>query len=78
MEFSDYYYDENMEQTNISKENKITIKDLYPQLNEEELAEAEFNLKRYFEICMEIYHDNEDRIEEFVKEVLEKEGKNII
>ncbi len=67
-----------MEQVNNIDEKKITNKDLYPQLSDEELEEADYNLKRYFEICLEIYKDNEDRIEEFVKEVLEKEGKNIV
>lgn len=50
----------------------ITIKDLYPELNEEELAEAEFNLKRYFEICKEIY---EDYSEEELKKLLEESRK---
>lgn len=54
------------------EEKRITIKDLYPQLSDEELEEAEFNLKRYFEICKEIY---EDYSEEELKKLLEESRK---
>lgn len=33
----------------------ITIKDLYPHLNDEELKEAEDNLDRYVELVLRIY-----------------------
>lgn len=38
-----------------NKEKPITIKDLYPNLSEEELVQAEQNLKRYVEIVSRIY-----------------------
>lgn len=37
----------------------ITIRDLYPRLNEEQLKEAEENLERYLELVLRIY----DRIQ---------------
>jgi len=33
----------------------LTIADLYPDMNEAELAEAEYNLKRYLEIVRGIF-----------------------
>ncbi len=36
-------------------EKKLTIKDLYPNLSEEEQAEAEFFLERYLDIVMRIF-----------------------
>jgi hypothetical protein len=33
----------------------ITIRGLYPQLNEEQLKEAEENLERYLELVLRIY-----------------------
>ena len=33
----------------------ITIRDLYPHLNEEQLKEAEENLERYLELVLRIY-----------------------
>jgi hypothetical protein len=38
---------------------KISIRDLYPELDENELAIAERNLRRYVEIAMEICRDQE-------------------
>ncbi len=37
------------------KEQDITIRDLYPRLNEEQLKEAEENLERYLELVLRIY-----------------------
>jgi len=37
------------------KEQGITIRDLYPHLNEEQLKEAEENLERYLELSIRIY-----------------------
>ena len=37
------------------KEEHITIRDLYPHLNEEQLEEAEENLERYLELVLRIY-----------------------
>jgi len=37
------------------KEKDITIRDLYPHLNEEQLKEAEDNLERYLELVLRIY-----------------------
>ena len=48
----------------------ITIKDLYPQLNEGQLRDAEYNLKRYFEICLEIYRTNAEKIEKRLKNII--------
>lgn len=36
-------------------EEDITIRDLYPHLNDEELKEAEENLERYLELILRIY-----------------------
>jgi hypothetical protein len=37
------------------KDREITIRDLYPNLNEEQLREAEENLRRYLETAWEMY-----------------------
>lgn len=37
------------------KEQDITIHDLYPRLDEEQLKEAEENLERYLELVLRIY-----------------------
>jgi hypothetical protein len=34
-----------------------TLRELYPTLSEQELTEAETNLRRYFEIALDIYGD---------------------
>ena len=34
---------------------EMTIRDLYPHLNEEQLKEAEENLERYLELVLRIY-----------------------
>lgn len=36
-------------------QNKITIRDLYPHLNEEQLKEAEENLDKYLGVVLKIY-----------------------
>ena len=36
-------------------ERRITIRDLYPELNEEELREVEENLERYIKLTLRIY-----------------------
>ena len=38
-----------------SKDREITIRDLYPHLNNEELKEAEDTLKRYIELELRVY-----------------------
>lgn len=38
-----------------STQPKLTIKELYPNLSEEELIEAEENLERYLEVVMRIF-----------------------
>jgi hypothetical protein len=42
-------------QTGSSKGQDITIRDLYPHLDEEQLEEAEENLERYLELVLRIY-----------------------
>jgi hypothetical protein len=37
------------------KDREITIRDLYPNLNEEQLREAEENLERYIELSVRMY-----------------------
>jgi hypothetical protein len=37
------------------EEREIAIRDPYPHMNEEELAEAEANLKRYVAVIVRIY-----------------------
>jgi len=38
-----------------SKPTEITIRDLYPHLNDEQLKEAEENLGRYLEVTLRVY-----------------------
>jgi len=38
-----------------SNEPAVTIRDLYPHLNDEQLKEAEENLDRYLELTLRIY-----------------------
>lgn len=38
-----------------TKKESTTIKDLYPHLNEEQLKEADENLKRYLEVVLRIF-----------------------
>jgi hypothetical protein len=40
---------------NKRQEEPITMRDLYPHLNEEQLKEAEENFRRYLEIALRIY-----------------------
>lgn len=35
------------------------IKDLYPYLSKDQLKEAEYNLNRYLEVCLQIFEENE-------------------
>lgn len=37
------------------KDHKITVKELYPNLNEEELEEAEDTLDRYIDLAVRMY-----------------------
>jgi hypothetical protein len=39
----------------MAEDQPITIRDLYPQMTEEELAVAEVNLKRYVAVIVRIY-----------------------
>jgi hypothetical protein len=39
----------------MQKKQPITIRDLYPHMNEEQLAVAEANLKRYVAVIVRIY-----------------------
>ena len=49
-------YDEpGMGNQNPDKKEDITIRNLYPGLNEEQLKEAEENLERYLELSIRIY-----------------------
>jgi D-serine dehydratase len=41
------------------EQTEVTIRDLYPGLSEDELKEAEENLRRYLEVALEIYRDTE-------------------
>ena len=38
-----------------NRKEKITIRDLYPYLSEEQLKEVEENLERYLELVLQIY-----------------------
>jgi hypothetical protein len=42
---------------NKRQEEPITMRDLYPHLNEEQLKEAEENFERYIEVALEVYED---------------------
>jgi len=42
-------------QKSIKEQEIITIRNLYPDLNEEELKEAEENMERYLELVLRIY-----------------------
>jgi hypothetical protein len=44
-----------MENKELRKDGTITIRDLYPHLNDEQLKEAEENLDRYLELALRIY-----------------------
>lgn len=46
---------------------KIRIEDLYPDLSSDQLKEAEHNLNRYLELCLEIFKENEDKMERLEK-----------
>jgi hypothetical protein len=45
-----------MHTSNILKYQKITIRDLYPDLDDEQLKQAEDNLVRYLEVVLRIYN----------------------
>ena len=45
-----------MQNEKSSKEHPVTIGDLYPNLNDEQLKEAEENLERYLELTLRIYN----------------------
>jgi len=36
---------------------EISLRELYPELSEQELKEAEMNLARYFEIALQIHEE---------------------
>jgi hypothetical protein len=38
-------------------QNPPLVRDLYPTLTEQELKEAETNLRRYFEIALDVYEE---------------------
>ncbi len=58
-----------------NKKREITVRDLYPSLNEEQLKETEDNLDRYLEIVLRIYERIlRDRIE---TQEAQKEGSSI-
>ncbi len=44
-----------MDQGKSKKDNSINIRDLYPQLTESQLKEAEENLEGYLEVVLRIY-----------------------
>ena len=45
----------NMEQKKLKNKEELTIRDLYPDLSEEELKIAEENLERYLELVVRIF-----------------------
>jgi hypothetical protein len=45
-----------MDTSNLPQHQKITIRDLYPDLDDEQLKEAEENLERYLELTLRIYN----------------------
>ena len=45
-----------MHNSNVVKHQKIAISDLYPDLDDEQLKEAEENLERYLEVVQRIYN----------------------
>jgi hypothetical protein len=49
------YFDSRMATPMHHKDLEITIRDLYPNLNEEQLREAEENIRRYLETAWEMY-----------------------
>jgi len=51
----------------IMKNNKPTIRDLYPNVTEEELAEAERNVDQYLKVALEIFEQSGDRLSEIKK-----------
>jgi hypothetical protein len=44
-----------MNKAKTSSEPAVTIRDLYPHLNDEQLKDAEENLNRYLELTLRIY-----------------------
>lgn len=40
---------------NWTQKKQVQLKDLYPELNREEYAQIEFNLKRYLDLVWRIY-----------------------
>lgn len=49
----------------------LTLRDLYPHLSDEELAEAEYNLERYLKLVMRIGErlQAEGRLDELTREL---------
>ena len=45
-----------MHTSNVLKQQKITIRDLYPNLDDEQLKEAEENLELYLKVVLRIYN----------------------
>jgi len=57
------------------------IKDIYPHLSKDQLKEAEYNLNRYLEVCLQIFEGNEEEAKDLLKRFqysrkLEKGSKN--
>ena len=50
-----------------AKETEITIRNLYPHLNDEQLKEAEENLHRYLELTLRIYDRIRQDPEEYAR-----------
>jgi hypothetical protein len=44
-----------MKQDDVSQPREITMRDLYPNLTEEELLQAEQNFIRYLEVAIQMY-----------------------
>jgi hypothetical protein len=63
------HYARYMDRKDPKREAKPTIKDLYPNLNEEQLKEAEENLERYLKVAWRIFErlENEKQSRSDVK-----------
>jgi len=56
-----------MDELNPKKEPDITIRDLYPHFTEEQLKDAEENLRRYLELALRIYERIRSNPDEYAR-----------
>ena len=59
----------------------VKIRSLYPNFSKDRLKEAEYNLNRYLEVCLQIFEENEKEAKDLLKQFqysrkLEKDSKN--